>query len=404
MKAYRNLNQILTLAGAHNKDGRKLKAEDLAIVSDGAIVFDHEQILWVGRDKDFPSQYSSAETHNLSGHVLTPGLVDSHTHLVFSGDRAQEYAERLNGRDYQDIAKNGGGILYTVEQTLKSSRQELFDSSVRKIEKIISYGVRALEIKSGYTLTQEGEIKTLHVIADLKKHFSKRIQIFSTFMGAHAVPSHFSSSAKYISDVVIPTLIEAHSLKLVDFVDIFHEGGYFSTDDVENLFAVAKKLGFKVKLHADEFFDNSGARLGCDNHALSADHLLKVSDAGIASLASSETVATLLPGTAFFLGKPLPPARKLLDAGCKVSIASDYNPGSSHIDNLLLVASLSAPSLCLNQAELWSAITLNASAALGLKNHGYLAAGSAPCFSLFRASNLSQITYNWGVNLSVELP
>lgn len=404
MKVYRHLNQIVTLTGARKKDGRKLVHEDLGIISDGAIAFDESKILWVGPDADLPGEYSSAASFDLTGHVLTPGLVDSHTHLVFAGDRAEEYLERLNGVDYQIIAKRGGGILYTVQQTVRLSEDELFALSCPRLERMISYGICAIEIKSGYALSIDGELKQLRVIKRLKSAFQSRLRIIATFMGAHAVPSSFASSADYLEQIVIPTLKKAHTEGLVDAVDVFHEAGYFSTSDVEKLFTVSKQLGLTCKLHADEFQNNDGAKLAAQHKAVSADHLLMVSDDGVNHLAKSSTVATLLPGTAFFLGKPLAPARKMLDQGCKVAIASDYNPGSSHIDNVLMVASIAAPSLKMNSAEVWCAITLNAAHALGLEHWGSLEAHKAPKFTLFKAQNLAQITYNWGLNLSSPLP
>lgn len=193
-------------------------------------------------------------------------------------------------------------------------------------------------------------------------------------------------------------------MKIIDAVDIFHEKNYFTSEDVDLLFTKAKSLGIARKIHADELNDNDGASLAVKHDALSADHLLKVSAKGIEDLAQGKTVATLLPGTAFFLGKPLAPARSLLDGGAKVAIGSDYNPGSCHCDNLLLVASMSAAQLKLNQAELWAGITLNAASALGLKDQGVIASGLKPRFSLFKTESLSHITYNWGRNFAVEVP
>lgn len=404
MKVYRHLAQILTLKDAHAKDGRNLVPSDLTIIEDGAIAFDESKIIWVGADKDLPPEFQSITAFDGQGHVLTPGLVDSHTHLVFAGNRAREYSARLNGADYQAIAQSGGGILHTMTKTLAASEEELFLTSIERLERIKSYGVTTIEMKSGYALTLEGEMRLLRVAARLKKHFAGQLQIISTYMGAHAVPAKFKTSAEFVAAVVLPAMEQGHAEGLIDAVDVFHEQGYFNTSDTETLFKKAQSLGLPCKIHADEFQDNGGATLATKYQALSADHLLKAGDAGIAALASSKTVATLLPGTAFFLGKDLPRARAMLDAGCKVAIASDYNPGSSHVDNLLLVASMAAPSLKMNQAELWCAMTLNAAAALGLKNQGALVPGHRAIFSLFRAQDLAEITYNWGLSLSRPLP
>jgi imidazolonepropionase len=404
MKAYIHLNEIATLANAHLKDGRNLLPHDLCILSDGAIVFDENQILWVGPTSDLPAEYQSITTISLQGHILTPELVDSHTHLVFGGDRSQEYADRLNGTPYEEIAKRGGGILFTMKETRRATSEDLFKLAIDRILRIHSYGVSTIEIKSGYGLSFEKEKEISLIISRLKKHFSPKIQIFNTYLAAHDVPRDFSSSVEYMDQVVLPLLRDLAPLKIIDAVDIFHENNYFSKVDVARLFDLAQELGIASKIHADELNPNSGAELAASFKALSADHLLKISDLGIQSLAHSQTIATLLPGTAFFLGKPLAPARKMLDAGVKVAIASDYNPGSCHCDNVVLIASIAAAQLKMNQAELWCAITHNAAHALGKTDQGSIISGLKPRFSLFKAQSLSDLTYHWGRNFAVSLP
>ncbi len=404
MKVYRHISQLVTLEAAHQKDGRRLSPDDLSIINDGAIVFDDQKIIWVGSDDKLPSEYASLTSSNLSGYVLTPEIVDSHTHLVFGGDRAFEYNLRLDGADYQAIAQSGGGILSTMKATIDIDEAELFSLSCERVERIASYGVGTIEIKSGYGLTLESERKLTRVIDRLRTKYSSRVQIFRTYMAAHAVPKSFNNSADYIDQVVLPLLEEFKKADLIDACDIFHETGYFSTADVEKLFHKCQELGVERKIHADEFGDNQGAGLAAKYSALSADHLLGSGDQGIAELAKSNTVATLLPGTGFFLGKKQARARDLLDAGAKLALASDYNPGSCHCDNLLLIASLSAKTLGLNSAELWCAITHNSAHALGLKNQGALLTDFKPRFSLFKCPSLAHITYNWGRNFASLLP
>lgn len=403
-KVFLHVNQLVTLQEAHRKDGRRLVPSDLSIINDGAIAFTDKEILWVGETKNLPAEYSSFESHNLKGHVLTPEMVDSHTHIVFGGDRAQEYADRLNGISYEDIAARGGGILFTMKKTNDASEDKLFKAACEHIERIHSYGVGTIEIKSGYGLNYNKELEISLLINKLKKHFSPRVQIKNTYLAAHDVPKAYSSSSEYLEQVVIPLLEKLAPMEILDAVDIFHEKNYFSKDDVTELFRVAQRLGIPRKIHADELNNNMGATCAVEFHALSADHLLKVSGEGINRLSLSDTVATLLPGTAFFLGKPLAPARAMLDNGCKVAIASDFNPGSCHCDNVLLVASMSAAQLKINQAELWCGITLNASHALGLHKQGALMPGLSPRFSLFQAETLSHLTYKWGQNLAVKIP
>ena len=404
MKAYIHLNQIATLKDAHAKDGRHLIASDLSLISDGAVVFNDQEILWVGATADLPGEYNSIPTFSLEHHVLTPELVDSHTHIVFGGDRAQEYADRLNGTPYEEIAKRGGGILFTMKETQNANAEELFHTACARIERVFSYGVGTIEVKSGYGLSFEKEKEISLIIDRLKKHFAPRVQIFNTYLAAHDVPKSFSSSSEYMKQVVLPLLKDLAPLKIIDAVDIFHEKNYFTDQDTKELFDLAESLNIPSKIHADELNTNGGAEIAASYNALSADHLLKISDAGIAALAKAKTVATLLPGTAFFLGKPLAPARKMLDAGLKVAVASDYNPGSCHCDNVLLVASMAAAQLKLNQAELWCGITHNAAHALGIQNQGAIVKGMKPRFSLFKVPSLSHITYNWGRNFSVSLP
>lgn len=405
MNVWRNFSQILTLEKAHAKDGRKLLPEDLAVINNGTVIFDDFEILWVGKDSDIPKELLAnpkSIVKDFSGYVLTPELVDSHTHLIFGGDRSKEYSMRLNGADYQEIAKAGGGILSTVSATNKLDAEELFKICIKRIENLALHGIGTVEIKSGYGLSFDKEYELSHVINQLKEYFSPHIQIINTYMAAHAIPKDFNSSSDYMDQVVIPLLKKLAQEEILDCVDIFHEEGYFSSQDTEKLFDMAQILGLKFKSHADEFQDNKGALLAATKGAVSTDHLLCTTDDGILALANSSTVATLLPGTGLFLGKPQSQARKFLDQGVKVAIATDYNPGSCHCDNLLLLASIAAPNLQLNQTELWCAITLNAAHALGLKDQGSIIKGLAPRFTLFKATTIDQISYNWGKNLAIN--
>lgn len=404
MYLYKNLNQIVTLDSALAKDGRNLNPEDLSIIENAAIAFDNEQIIWVGDSNQIPSDYQKFKQTDLSGYILTPEIVDSHTHLVFGGDRSFEYSLRLNGADYQDIANAGGGILATMEKTITATPEELFEKGVERIERIKNYGIGTIEIKSGYGLTVESERKISKVIKKLKDHFLGEVQIVNTFLAAHAVPGGYASSHDYLSKVVLPLLKELAEDNIIDFVDIFHEEGYFDETDTKALFDLCHNLKIPVKIHADEFNDNKGAVIAAKYGAASADHLLCTTEDGIKALADSNTVATLLPGTAFFLGKPLANAKAFLDSGCKVAIASDYNPGSCHCDNLLLIASISAKSLGLNIAQLWAGICLNSAHALNLKNQGVLKPSFAPRFSLWKCKSIDQITYSWGQNFNQVKP
>ncbi len=403
MKGFKNLSQILTLSGVHKKDGRGPVAEDLNIIEDGAVIYNDHTILWVGQTKDIPTKYQNISLRDGHGHVLTPEIVDSHTHLVFGGNRSKEYSMRLNGADYEAIAKAGGGILSTMKQTNEASRDELFSIAKKRIERIHSYGIGTIEIKSGYGLNIQKEIECAEIINDLKIEFKNNVQIFNTFMPAHAIPTGFANGREYLEKIVYPSIDQVHKKNIIDAVDIFFEEGYFNKEDTEQFFKFCQDLNLPLKVHADEFNDNGGASLACEYKALSCDHLLRTGSKGIESLSKSNTVATILPGTGFFLGKDQADARKLIDKGAKLSIASDFNPGSCHCDNLVLISSLAAPTLKLSLAEIWCGITLNAAHSLGLREQGAILQGLKPRFSLFKVGQVDEITYNWGRNFSVPV-
>lgn len=401
IKIFRNFSEIATLKPAHAKDGRNLKPDDLGIIKNASIVYDNEQIIWVGPDSEFPQEYADIHAVDASGKSCVPEIVDSHTHVVFGGDRAHEYSMRLNGATYEEIAAAGGGILNSMKGTNELSRTDLLKLAQTRVKAIAAYGVGTIEVKSGYGLSFEKEYELTHIIHDLKNICRPDIQIVNTFMAAHAVPKDYASSYLYMKEVVLPLLDRMAEEQIIDCVDIFHEQNYFSEEDVISLFERAQRLNIPVKIHADEFNDNKGAVLAARYNALSADHLLATTADGIDALKNSNTVATLLPGTGLFLGKTQANARAFLDAGVKVAIASDYNPGSCHCDNVLMIASLAAPMYKMNMAELWCAITLNASHALGIKNQGAIIPGLRPRFTVFNTDSIDRVTYNWGKNLAI---
>ena len=396
----KNISQALTLQSAFIKDGRNLDAIDLSVIQDASLLFDEQKIIWIGKKSELPAKMKIEKVIDLEGRVLTPEIVDSHTHLVFAGDRSGEYVSRLNGISYQDIYKEGGGINLTVKSTTAISSDQLYNDAKERIERISSFGVGTIEIKSGYGLSLLEEKKITLVIDKLKKHYENHIQIFNTFCAAHAIPPG-KTSTQYLNEVVWPLLEEFGNLKIIDAVDIFFEKDYFNHAETDELLIRAKKFSLLGKIHADEFNDNKGAILACKHQALSCDHLLETREDGFKALANSKTVATLLPGTSLFLGKKFSRARELLDLGGKVAIASDYNPGSCHFDNLIFLAALSAPQYKMNIAELWAAITLNASHALGKLHQGALVVGMKPRFSVFDTDHFEMITYSWGKNLAI---
>lgn len=402
IRILRNFNQVATLASAHQKDGRNIQPSDLSIINDASIVFDDEKIIWIGEDSKLPVEFQDKEFIDCNNKVCTPEIVDAHTHLVFGGDRAHEYSMRLNGATYEEIANAGGGILNTMNGTNNLNRNDLLKLAIERAKQMHSYGVGTIEVKSGYGLNFDKEYELSRIIFDLKTILAPEIQIKNTYMAAHAIPKDFKNSYDYMKEVVLPLLDVLADEKILDAVDIFHEQNYFSEDDVRSLFERSNRLGIPVKMHADEFNDNNGAALACSYNALSCDHLLKTSSAGIDVLAKSNTVANLLPGTGLFLGKEKANARAMLDAGVKVAIASDFNPGSCHCDNVLMLASIAAPMYKMNLAEMWTAITLNAAHSLGIKDQGAIVPGLKPRFSIFNTDYIDRVTYNWGKNLAIN--
>lgn len=395
---FKNISEALTLNGCVKKNGAHLTTDDLGIIKNAAIITDDKSILWVGQESLLPSEYmSNVKTEiNCNNCVATPALIDSHTHLLFSGDRSNEYFMRLSGLSYEEIAKLGGGITYTSSITNNLTEEELYTIGLDRLKHFYNHGVYVVEIKSGYCLTLDGEYKMMKVIDKLAKKNPYNIQIHRTLMAAHAIPKNISKD-KYINTVVLPLIEKCASEKLVDSVDIFHELNYFSTSDVELIFKWALGHNLSVKLHADELNNNEGASLASKYKCLSADHLLETDSEGASDLAKNNIVATLLPGTALFLGKKIPNAKNFTALGCRVAIASDFNPGSCHQNDVFLIARTCAPSLKINPAEFWCAITFNAAKALNISTIGALVPYFSNKFLIWDESKSEKLLYDWSV-------
>lgn len=398
MILFYNISEAITLEEVKNKFGRRLEPSDISIIKDACVLVENEIIIWVGHKKNLPSSLSKKiiREFDCKNKVVTPALVDSHTHLVFAGNRSHEYIMRLNGASYQEIAHNGGGIKYSSNQTNQSSSNELFNLAKIRLDTMSHLGVSVCEIKTGYSLTLEGELELLRIINQCKNHFGNSLYIHRTLLSAHAIPAG-KKSEDYLQEVVLPSIEQAAQLNLVDSVDVFHEKNYFTTDDVDKIFTKAQQFKLTTKLHADELHNNHGAALASRYGCLSADHLLHTDELGAKEMAKSDVIATLLPGTAFFLGKPLANAKMLIQEGCAIAIASDFNPGSSYINDVFQIARLSAPTLGLNPATLWSAITYNAARALGLKNYGAISTGFFAKLICWDATNSNDLLYDWTV-------
>jgi imidazolonepropionase len=351
--------------------------------------------LWVGKTADLPKKYKRAKTKNLRGQsAVVPGFVDCHNHLIFAGDRANEFAARCAGATYEEIASKGGGIVKTVSATRAATKAELLKTAIARVKKSQSYGVRTLEIKSGYGLDDASELKVLEVARELKKRFPQ--MTFSiTYLGAHAFPKEISRE-QYLKQMIETTLPKVAKEKLADSCDVFIDKGYFTVEEARKLLTTAKKLGLKTKIHADELGNTESAALAADLGSLSADHLLRISDNGISKLARSQTVAVLLPGTAFYLKAEYAPARKLIDGGACVALSTDFNPGTCVTLNLPAIMTIAALYMKMSKAEIFSAVTYGAAKALGLESRkGTIEVGKDSDLYVLPYKRFEEVYYNF---------
>lgn len=376
-------NQLWKGDAVRHNHGKRLRGQDPGIVEDGALVVEtatearrrRPKILWAGKTSQLPKKFARARRKSLAGkHAVIPGLIDCHTHLVFAGDRASEFARRCAGESYAEIARQGGGILATVNATRAASEATLRKLALARLKEAYAGGVRAIEIKSGYGLDHATELRLLKVIKGLREEFPQ-MQIHATYLGAHAAPPD-QSKQSYLKEMVAEILPRIAREKLADSVDVFIDDGYYDLIEGAQLLEAARANGLRVRVHADELGRTTASELGIRMGALSIDHLLHISDSGIAALAQSETVGVLLPSTAFFLNVHQAPARKMLDAGACIALATDFNPGTSMTQSLPFVMTLAALQLGMSREEIFGAVTYNAAKALGLESKmGTLEAG-----------------------------
>ena len=369
------------------------------LIDDAALVVDGETLAWVGPRAALPAALRGqcALQHDAGGALVTPGLIDCHTHLVYGGDRAHEFEMRLNGASYEDIARAGGGIASTVKATRAASMAELQAQSAVRLRRLMAEGVTTLEIKSGYGLALEHERKTLAVSRALGR--GNAVDIRTTFLGAHAVPAEFSGRTDDYVDAILQMLPILHAEGLVDAVDAFCERIAFSTEQTGRVFAAAQALGLPVKLHAEQLSDSGGARLAARYGALSCDHLEWLSSDGAQAMAAAGTVAVLLPGAFYFLRETkLPPVALLREHNVPIAISTDCNPGSSPCTSLLLMLNMACTLFRLTPEEALAGVTRNAAAALGVPDRGVLAAGKRADFVLWGVQRPAELSYAFGSN------
>ena len=393
MKLFGPFAQIVTLHNCAIKG--PLKNSDLAIIPEGGILTNNGYIVEVAGYRQLKSGNSEAIVVDVSkDSVAIPGLIDCHTHICFAGSRTNDYSSRSEGKTYEQIAAQGGGILTTVKATRDASHDSLVNDCLKRCDQLLSNGITTVEIKSGYGLTTLEELKQLRVIKEVGlKH---QCSIVPTCLAAHTIPGEFADDAMgYLKMLVQDLLPIIKTEELAERVDIFIETGAFSTSQAGYYLGEAKKLGFQLTVHADQF-STGGSKLAVEYGALSADHLEASGDKEIRYLSESSTVAVALPGASIGLGVSFAPARKLIDAGCCVAIASDYNPGSAPMGDLLVQASIMGIYEKLTMAELLAGLTVRAAAALGIKDRGSLETSKRADFAIFPCRDFRDVFYYQG--------
>ncbi len=396
--------QLVTVSshGKRVKTGPEMR--ELAVIDDGSVFVRNGVIEWVGHESDRTIDTTKeTEVIDASDKIVLPGFVDSHTHLVFTGTRENEFAMRAEGTTYQQIAKEGGGILSTVTAVRKATKKELKRLAEKRLDKMMQCGTTTVEIKSGYGLDMENEIKMLEVINELaKEHF---MTVVPTFLGAHAIPPEYDGNndqyIRLLCDKLIPY---AGRKRLSNFCDVFCETGYFDLDESKKVLEEGKKAGMQPKIHADQLSPLGGAELAAKVGAISADHLEHVTARGIEALRQAEVIATLLPGVSFFLGHDYAPARRLIDAGVTVALATDFNPGSCMSFSMPLMMTIACTQMKMTPEEAITACTLNGAAALGLSYKvGSIDVGKDADMVLYDMPNYRYLPYHFGTNLVAKV-
>ena len=373
---------------------------DLPVGEKGWLLIEDDSIAAYGPMESLPPFSSDLTRLDAGGGFVFPAFCDPHTHLVYAGSREKEYTDKIRGLSYEEIAMRGGGILNSARLLHNTSEEELFRQSMERVREIISFGTGAVEIKSGYGLTTEDELKMLRVIRRIKQE--SPLTVKSTFLGAHAVPASYRDNRSGYVDLIVNEMIPAVAAeRLADYIDVFCDRGFFSVEETARILEAGASHGMRPKMHANELDYSGGIQTGVKYRALSVDHLEFTGDAEIAALLGSGTMPTLLPGAAFFLGMTDPPARRMIDAGLPVAMASDYNPGSSPSGNMKLVMSLGCIRLRLLPEEAINAVTINSAYAMGLEEtHGSVTVGKkANLFITKKIPSYEYMPYAYGSNL-----
>ncbi|WP_343080082.1 imidazolonepropionase [Ostreiculturibacter nitratireducens] len=370
--------------------------EAYGLVDKGSVAFDSTGIQWTGPDADLPAKFARAESRDLGGRLVTPGLIDCHTHLVHAGNRAREFEMRLQGASYAEIAQAGGGIVSTVAATRAATEAELLASALPRLDAMLAEGVTTVEVKSGYGLDIHTELRMLRTARALER--ARPVAVRTSFLGAHAIPAEFKGRADaYLDEVCIPALEAAHAERLADAVDGFCEGIAFSPAQIARVFEAARRLGLPVKLHAEQLSHLGGTALAARMGALSADHVEYATPEDAAALAASGSVAVLLPGAFYTLReKQVPPVAAFRAAGVPMAAATDMNPGSSPMCSPLLAMNMAATFFGLTPEEALAGMTIQAARALGLADRGRIAAGLRADLAVWEAEHPAELAYRIG--------
>jgi imidazolonepropionase len=376
-----------------------LQSDDsFGLIERGSIAVRGETIAWVGNANDMPALYRDDVAHDVGGRLVTPALIDCHTHVVFGGNRAREFELRLNGASYEDVARTGGGIISTVKATRAASEDALLIDALTRVDAMIAEGVTLIEVKSGYGLDIDTELKMLRVARAITK--ARPIDVRTTFLGAHAVPADYAGRADaYIDEVCIPALRAAHVDGLVDAVDGFCEGIAFDPAQITRVFDVAVELGLPVKLHAEQLSNIGGTKLAAQYRALSADHVEYATEADAAALGVSGTVAVILPGAFYTLREfQAPPIQSFRDHKVPMALATDCNPGSSPLTSPLLTMNMACTLFRMTPLEALLGMTVHAAKALGEPNRGRIRTGARADISIWNAAHPAELSYRIGFN------
>lgn len=393
----KNAAQIVTPLGHTALKGTAMK--EVQIYENTSVLIEDGCIKAIGNDPSWEANVPTDKQIDATGKTVLPGFVDSHTHFVFGGYRADEFLWRMEGMTYMEIMERGGGINNTMQATRNASAEELIDHSLDILNKMLAFGITTVEGKSGYGMDHDTELRQLEVMKELEKR--QPVEIVRTFLGAHSIPPEFKGRnqefLQFLVDEVMPDVKEKD---LAQFCDIFCEKGVFSIEESRKFLQQAKDMGFDLKIHADEIVTLGGAELGAELGCHSADHLLHASEKGIKALANSDTVATLLPTTAFCLKEPFAPARKMIEAGCAVALATDFNPGSGFTNSVPLMIALGVIYMGMTAEEAITALTLNGAAAVGRADQiGSIEEGKQADIVILQYPSYKFLPYHTGVNI-----